>query len=100
MAFPGAAHQWLDPWQYAGLKSQFPVPGFPFWNELRPVQPATKDLFQMNRRIKSRNVTGRMSPIVDLEGGPEFLVNFLPADEAGIFGIDNQSVEIKDQCSE
>ena len=53
----------------------------------------------MNRRIKSPDVTRRVSPIVDTECGAKFLINFLPADEAGIFGIDNQPVEIKNDAA-
>jgi hypothetical protein len=34
-----------------------------------------------------------------MECGAKFLINFLPADEARIFGIDNQPVEIKNERS-
>ena len=53
----------------------------------------------MNRRIKSSDVTGGMSPIVDTKCRAKFPINLLPTDEAGIFGIDDQSVEIKNDCS-
>jgi hypothetical protein len=55
----------------------------------------SKDLFQMNRWVKATDIPGGVPPVINMQGGPKLLVNFLPADEAGIFRVDNQPVEIK-----